>query len=56
MVRILAFGIGAVALLVVLWLLFWGLIHTLIIAFWLVVVALLGLGLFRIGRWSRRAR
>ncbi len=56
MLRILAFGVGAVALLVVLWLLFWGLIHTLIIAFWVVLVVLLGLGLFRIGRWSSRAR
>ncbi|HET9898588.1 MAG TPA: hypothetical protein VFQ44_27000 [Streptosporangiaceae bacterium] len=56
MLRILAFIIGAIVLLAVLWLLFWGLIHALFLAFWIVLVVLLGIGLFRVGRWSSRGR
>jgi hypothetical protein len=57
MLRFIGFIVAAAAILLVLWLLFWGVIHTLIIAFWVVIVALLGIGLFRVGRWtSRRAR
>ncbi len=54
--RIIAFIVGAAALLLVLWLLFWGLIHTLIIAFWVLLVVVLGVGVFRVGRWTSRSR
>ena len=54
--RIIAMIVGAAALLLVLWVVLWGAIHLLIIAFWVVLVALLGLGMFRVGRWSSRAR
>jgi hypothetical protein len=53
MLRIIAFIAAAGALLVVLWVLFWGLIHLLVLGFWIVLIALLGLGLFRVTRWSR---
>jgi hypothetical protein len=56
MLRIIGFIVAAVALFVVLWLLFWGLIHTLIIGFWILLVVLLGVGLFRVSRWSSRSR
>jgi len=48
------FIVAALALLLVLWLVAWSLIHTLIIGFWIVLVLLLGIGLFRVGRWSGR--
>ena len=54
MMRAIAFIVAAAVLLVVLWWLFWGLIHTLILAFWVVLVVLIGVGLFRVSRWSRR--
>jgi len=53
MARIIFFIVAAVAILVLFWVLFWSLMHLLVIGFWIVVVALLGFGLFRIGRWSR---
>lgn len=53
MARIIVFILAAAAIFAVLYLLFWGVVHALIIGFWVVVVALLGFGLFRIGRWSR---
>lgn len=53
MLRIIAFIVAAAALLLVLWWLFWGLIHLLVIGFWIVLVALVGIGLFRVTRWSR---
>ncbi len=52
MARIILFIVAAVAILVLFWLLFWGLMHVLVIGFWILAVALLGFGLFRIGRWS----
>ena len=52
--RAIAFIVAAAVLLVVLWWLFWGLIHTLILAFWVVLVVLIGVGLFRVSRWSSR--
>jgi hypothetical protein len=55
MMRIIGFVIAAAAILLVLWLLFWGLIHTLIIAFWVVLVVALGFGMYRVGRWSNRS-
>lgn len=53
MARIIVFIVAAAAILLVLWLLFWSLLHMLVIGFWIVVVGLLGIGMFRIGRWSR---
>ena len=52
--RTIAFIAAAAVLLLVLWWLFWGLIHTLVLAFWVVLVVLVGVGLFRVGRWSSR--
>jgi hypothetical protein len=54
MMRLIGFIVAAAAILLVLWLLLWGVIHTLLIAFWVVIVAVLGLGLFRVGRWTSR--
>jgi hypothetical protein len=53
MARIIVFIAAAAALLLVLWLLFWGLVHLLVIGFWVVLVVGLGIGMFRVGRWSR---
>jgi hypothetical protein len=52
MARILIFILTAAAILAVLWFLLWGFLHVLVIAFWLVLVAVLGFGLYRAGRWS----
>jgi len=46
-------AIAAVLLVVLGWLLS-GLIHTLVLAFWVVLVVLIGVGLFRVSRWSSR--
>jgi hypothetical protein len=54
MMRTIALVVAAAVLLVVLWWLFAGLVHTLILAFWVVLVLLLGVGLFRVSRWSSR--
>jgi hypothetical protein len=54
MMRIIAFIVAAAAIFLVLWVLLFAVVHTLIIGFWIVLVLLLGLGLFRLGRWSRR--
>ena len=54
MTRLIGFAVAAVALLVVMWWLAFSLIHALIVGFWIVLVVLLGFGLFRVGRWSRR--
>ncbi len=53
--RIIAFVVAAAAIFLVLWVLLYAVVHTLIIGFWVVLMLLLGLGLFRLGRWSRRA-
>jgi len=52
MARIIFFIVAAAAILALLWVLFWSLMHLLVIGFWIVLVVLLGFGLFRIGRWS----
>jgi hypothetical protein len=52
MARIIVFIVAAAAILVVLSVLFWSFLHLLAVAFWVVVVVLLGFGLFRVGRWS----
>jgi hypothetical protein len=46
--------VAAVAALVLVWILFSLLLHTLFVGFWLVIGVLLGLGVYRIGRWSGR--
>jgi len=55
MARIIVFIVAAIAILLLLWLLFWSLIHTLIIGFWVVLVGLLGIGMFRLGRRAGRS-
>jgi hypothetical protein len=52
MARTIAYAVAAVAALVVLWFIFWAVLHTLLVGFWIALVALLGFGLYRIGRWS----
>ncbi|HKR67322.1 MAG TPA: hypothetical protein VJT16_00575 [Streptosporangiaceae bacterium] len=52
MARIILFIIAAVVALVLAWVLFWHLLHFVFLGFWIVVVVLLGFGLFRVGRWS----
>lgn len=52
MARIILFIIAAAVIVVVLSMLFWSFLHLLAVGFWIVVVVLLGFGLFRIGRWS----
>ncbi len=52
MLRIIALIVGAAALLLVLWWLFWSLVHFLVIGFWIVLVVAIGVGLFRVTRWS----
>ncbi|HYK34198.1 MAG TPA: hypothetical protein VEV63_19650 [Streptosporangiaceae bacterium] len=54
MLRIIGFIVAAAVLLVVLGWLLSGLIHTLVLAFWVVLVVLIGFGLFRVSRWSSR--
>ena len=56
MARIILYIVAAVAVLVVLWVLFWSVFHFLILGFWIVVIALLGFGLYRVGRWSGSKR
>jgi len=53
MLRIIAFIVGALVLLLVMWWVFAGLLHLLVLGFWVVLIALLGIGLFRVTRWSR---
>jgi len=56
MARFILFGIAAVVALVLLFVLFWHVLHLLILGFWVLLVVLLGFGLFRIGRWSSSRR
>ncbi|HEX6934810.1 MAG TPA: hypothetical protein VF162_21895 [Streptosporangiaceae bacterium] len=56
MARIILFIVAAVVALVLLWVLFWNLLHLLVLGFWVLLVVLLGFGLFRIGRWSASRR
>jgi hypothetical protein len=56
MARILLFIVAAAVALVLLFVLLWNFMHLLVIAFWVVLVVLLGFGLFRIGRWSASRR
>jgi hypothetical protein len=54
MARIIVFILAAVAILALAWYLFIGLLHALVIGFWIVVIALLGIGLFRVARSRSR--
>ena len=56
MARIILFIVAAVVALVLLWVLFWNFLHLLVLGFWILLVVLLGFGLFRIGRWSAARR
>ena len=56
MARIILYIVAAAAVLVVLWVLFWSVFHFVVLGFWIAVIALLGFGLFRIGRWSGSKR
>ncbi len=53
MARIIMFIIAAAAILVILWMLFWSVVHFLVLGFWIVLIAVIGIGLFRVGRRSR---
>jgi membrane protein implicated in regulation of membrane protease activity len=55
MARILMFIVAAAAVLAVLWFLLWGFLHVLVIAFWVVLVVVLGFCMYRFGRWSSRS-
>jgi hypothetical protein len=52
MARILMFIVAAAVILAVLWFLLWGFLHFLVLAFWIVLIGVLGFGLYRFGRWS----
>ena len=55
MMRLIVFiAVAVAALLLIGWLAF-SVIHALILAFWIALIALLGVGLFRVSRWSRRS-
>ncbi|HEX9030219.1 MAG TPA: hypothetical protein VF834_00150 [Streptosporangiaceae bacterium] len=56
MARVIVFSVAAAAILLVLWMLFWSILHALVIGFWIVAVGLLGIGMFRIGRRSGSRR
>ncbi len=49
------FIVAAAAIFAVLWFLLWGFLHMLVLVFWVVLVVVLGFGLYRVGRWSGRA-
>ena len=53
MARIILFIVAAAVIFALLWMLFWGVMHLLVLGFWVLLVAVLGIGLFRVGRWSR---
>lgn len=56
MARIILFIVAAVVALVLMWVLLWHFLHLLVLGFWVLLVVLLGFGLFRIGRWSASRR
>ncbi len=53
MARIIVFVVAAAAVLLLLWVLLSGLVHILIIGFWVALVVVLGVGLLRVGRRAR---
>jgi hypothetical protein len=54
MARIVVFVVAAVAIVALAWVLFWGLLHLVIIGLAIVLVGMLGMGMFRVGRWAGR--
>ncbi len=56
MARIIMFIVAAIAIFVLLWVLLWSVVHFLVVAFWIVLIAGLGIGLFRVSRRRSRAR
>lgn len=56
MARIILFIVAAVVVIVLLWVLLWNFLHLLILGFAIVLLAALGFGLFRVGRWSASKR
>lgn len=54
MARIVVFVVAAVAIVALAWVLFWSLLHLVIIGLAIVLVGMLGLGMFRAGRWAGR--
>lgn len=56
MARIILFIVAAVVVIVLLWVLLWNFLHLLILGFAVVLLAALGFGLFRVGRWSAAKR
>jgi hypothetical protein len=56
MARIILFIVAAAVILAVLTMLFWSIIHFLVIAFWIALIGLVGFGLFRLSRWSSSRR
>jgi hypothetical protein len=56
MARIILFIVAAAVILAVLAMLVGTLIHFLVIAFWIVLIGLVGFGLFRVSRWSKSRR
>ncbi|HUZ52450.1 MAG TPA: hypothetical protein VMU94_07950 [Streptosporangiaceae bacterium] len=53
MARIIMFIVAAAAIFVILWMLFWSVVHFLVVGFWIVLIAVIGIGLLRMGRRSR---
>jgi hypothetical protein len=54
MTRVIWYVVAAIAALVVAWFVFAALLHTLFLVFWIGLVVVLGLVVFRVGRWSGR--
>jgi len=56
MARFILFIVAAVVILAVLTALFWSIIHFVMIAFWIALIGLVGVGLFRVSRRSKSRR
>ena len=54
MARIIGLGVAAVVVLLLLWMLVWGFLHTLLIGFWFLLAIAVGFGVYRLGRWTGR--
>ena len=54
MARIIVYIVAAVVVFLLLWMLFTTFLHALMLGFWILLVALLAFGMFRIGRRSGR--
>jgi hypothetical protein len=54
MARIILLIVAAVVALALLWVLFWNVLHLLVLGFWVLLLVAVGFGVFRIARWSSR--